>query len=366
MLEILALTLAATHFLVPLTYYLYAKTKWLPRSWGLRIDENYRPRVTIIIPTYNEAKLIRGRLDNIYEQDYPRELMKLVVIDGASTDGTVEIVKDWASRHEDINLRLIVESVRRGKAHALNQALEQVEGEVVVIADVDASWPKETLKNTLKWFADPVVGAVSCLKKPIGSRIKGVEEDYRQYYNVLRIAESKAYSTPIFHGELAAFRTDLLKKLGGFPTDIGADDSHTATKIALIGFRAIIPEDLWVGEIIPNKGYLWWRVRRAQHLIQHFTKTLKTVRQAPKEFRKILLIESFLHLANPLLLPTSATLLIISALTTHSFLATAILTLGFSLLSIKQYRTWIAQQAYLIIAALRNLRSKEIIWSKQK
>ncbi|MEM1924926.1 MAG: hypothetical protein QXH44_07620 [Pyrobaculum sp.] len=72
LLEPLALTLALVHFGVPLAYYLYAKTVWLPKPWNLKFDEAYKPKVTIILPTYNEARLIADRLDNIYAQDYPR------------------------------------------------------------------------------------------------------------------------------------------------------------------------------------------------------------------------------------------------------------------------------------------------------
>ena len=361
----LALILALTHFGTPLTYYHYMKTKHLNKPWNIKTNENYKPKITIIIPTYNEAKFIWNKLNNIYTQKYPKNLIEVIVVDSASNDGTVNLVEKWTSEHRDINLKLIREAERKGKAYALNHALKHATGEVIITADADALWPNKALAEALKWFADPKVGAVSCLKKPAGSKIKSTEEGYRQYYNILRLAESKAYATPIFHGELAAFRRNLLEKLGGFSTDIGADDSHTATRIALMGYRAIIPEDLWVEEIVPNEGYFWWRVRRAQHLIQHFTKSLKKIKHAPKEFRKILVIETFLHLANPYLLLASTTLLIISTLITYSLTALGILALGVALLAVKQYRTWITQQLYLIVASIRNLWSKEIAWSKQ-
>ncbi|MEM1900192.1 MAG: hypothetical protein QXN90_06525 [Zestosphaera sp.] len=60
MLETLAIILAATHFMIPLTYYLHAKTRWLPKPWDLKVDENHEPKVTVIIPTCNESKLIKG------------------------------------------------------------------------------------------------------------------------------------------------------------------------------------------------------------------------------------------------------------------------------------------------------------------
>ena len=363
---ITALVLVVVHFGTPLAYYWYAKTRWLPKPWNIRVDENYRPKVTVIVPTYNEAGFIEKKLNNIYEQEYPKDKLEVIIVDSASDDGTPELVRKWASDHPNVNLKLIEEGERRGKALALNLALKQAHGDIVIIADADAWWSsRNTLKEVVKWFTDPVVGAVSCLKKPADAGVAGVEEGYRRYYNVLRLAESKAWSTPIFHGELAAFRRNLLEKLGGFPTDIGADDSHTASRIALMRYRAIIPEGLWVEETVPNKGYFWWRVRRAQHLVQHFARTLKKIGQAPKEFRKILAIETFLHLANPYLLLASAILLLVSIAITYSLIALSILTLGTTLLTIKQYRTWIIQQFCLIVAGIRNLWTKDIIWSKQ-
>jgi len=53
-LDAAALALAAIHFGVPLTYYLYMKKKYLHKPWNIKTDPNYRPKVSIIVPTFNE------------------------------------------------------------------------------------------------------------------------------------------------------------------------------------------------------------------------------------------------------------------------------------------------------------------------
>jgi len=309
-----ALLLMFTHFCIPLAYYCYLRSRWLSRPWGIRRDPGYRPRVSVVIPTYNEAKLIQRKLDNVVEQDYPRELLEIVVVDSASSDGTADVVRKWIGSRGDVRVTLVEEPARRGKGYALNTVLRYVSGDIVVITDADSLWPsRDVLVNAVSWFADPSVGAVTCIKSPVDKGFAGVEQGYREFYNVVRLGESKKFSTPVFHGELAAFRRGLLLELGGFPIDIGADDSYTATLIALKGYRAIAVDNALCVELVPRKGYHVWRIRRAQHLVQHFAKVSKHLFRAPKEFRYILLAEAYLHLVNPWLLPVSVVMLLFSA-----------------------------------------------------
>lgn len=363
-LEIIAIVLCIVHFAIPLTYYAYMK-KYLKNSWNIKINANYRPTITIIIPTYNEAKTIQRKLINIQEQNYPRELIETIIIDSASTDGTPTIIKRLIKIQENQRIKLIQEKERKGKAYALNNALKHATGEIIIVTDADALWPQDALTELVKWLSDPTVGAVSCLKRPIQGEIITIEEGYRKYYNILRIAESKAWSTPIFHGELAAYKKHLLRKIEGFPTDIGADDSYTATRIALLGCRTITPETLWCYEMIPKKGYHTWRIRRAQHLIQHFTKTLKIKPSANPAFKKILAVEAYLHIMNPWLLIAATLILMISIIYTRNILPAMFLVTGLILLLFKPFRTWIATQLYLTLAMIRNLWTKDLMWRKQ-
>ncbi|MEM2622840.1 MAG: hypothetical protein QXI35_08265, partial [Candidatus Nezhaarchaeales archaeon] len=79
----------------------------------------------------------------------------------------------------------------------------------------------------------------------------------------------------------------------------------------------------------------------------------------------ILLAESYLHLVNPWILAIATTLLITSSIACQSLLSLTTLALGLSLLALKPYRTWIATQLCLIVGAVRNLYTKEIVWAKQ-
>ena len=368
-LDIAALVPIAIHFGVPLLYYCYLKRVWLSKPWGVKADPSYLPKVSIVVPTYNEAMYIEKKLDDIYRQNYPRDRMEIIVVDSASTDGTPELVKRWAEKHPDVNLKLVEEPVRRGMVLALNYVLKnfRINGEITVFTDVDAFWESDTLKKIVKYFADPRVGAVTASIVPENSSQYYLESSYRNYYNVLRVAESKIHSTPVHNGALVAFRTELLYKMGGLPEYTGNDDSTPASIIAFMGYRAIQVDDVVVREPI-RKDQLRRKIRRAQHLILHFLKTRRYAKKlgiyrADKKFEKIWRIEWWLHVANPWLLPIATVLLIASAIQ-GSITALTLLSLGLALLALKLYRTWILQQLYLIIGALRNLWTKDIAWKK--
>ena len=363
--DIIAITLIVIHFGVPLLYYWYAKKKWLPKPWNIKADIKCLPKISIIVPTYNEAELIEKKLDNIYQQDYPRDRVEVLVVDSASTDGTPQKVLEWAKKHPDITVRLIEEPERRGMAHALHTGFNHARGDIVIVTDVDALWAsKETLKEVMKWLSDGFIGTVSCLKIPIGS--KSIEGTYRQYYNVLRIAESKAWSTPIFHGELSAFKRKLLEEVDGFPLGVGSAESLAAMRIAALGYRAIVPGTIVVQELVPQDSYVRWRIRRAQHLILHLVRTLTYVKSYSNVFRKIVFMEVYLHIVNPWLFLLSLVLFLYSTSILQSILGLGSIILGTVLLVFKPYRTWILNQIFLMIAQIRNLRSKELIWRKQR
>jgi len=355
------------HFSLPLAYYTYLRVRWLGRPWGIGRDPGYRPRVTVVVPTYNEAGLIRRKLDSIASQDYPRELMEVIVVDSASTDGTPNIVREWVGSRRDTKVVLIEEGARRGMVHALNYALRFVPGdsEVVIFTDVDSFWDADTLRKVVSYFANPSVGAVTASIEPLEKGLR-TESAYRRFYNDVRVAESKVHSTPIHNGALVAFRKALLDRIGGLPTYTGNDDSTPASLIAFIGCRAIQVDDVVAREPISRNRFMR-KVRRAQHLILHF---LHTKRYAKKlgiyrrtAFDRIWLIESYLHLVNPWLLLASALLLLIETLTLHP-VATTLFIIGIALLLFKPYRTWIESQAQLILATIRNLWTKEIVWRK--
>ncbi|WP_448578974.1 glycosyltransferase [Thermosphaera sp.] len=363
-----AVALILVHFSTPLAYYFYLKTRWLNKPWNIKKDPGYRPRVSIIVPTYNEAELIESKLDDLARQDYPRELVEVIVIDSASTDGTPEKVEEWARRNPGVKLVLLREPVRRGMVFALNYTLRHIseDTEIVIFTDADSFWDRNTLKTVVEHFADSSVGALTASIEPLEASEASKEAAYRGFYNVVRVAESKMHSTPVHNGALVAYRKSLLDKMGGLPTYTGNNDSTPASLIAFMGYRAIQIDDVVVKEPI-LKNRLGRKIRRAQHLVIHFVYTKSYAKKIgvyeKGVFDKIWLIESYLHLVNPWILVISVAFLIVSVMFLHTPSIIALF-IGLIMLLIKEYRTWIETQLCLVIGSVRNLRTRDIAWRK--
>jgi glycosyltransferase involved in cell wall biosynthesis len=103
------------------------------------------PRITIVTPSYNQAPFIRQTVESVLSQDYPN--LEYIVMDGGSTDGTVEILKEYGER-------LAWSSERdHGQAHAINKGLRLATGEVVAYLNSDDLLEPGALHRVGRYFA---------------------------------------------------------------------------------------------------------------------------------------------------------------------------------------------------------------------
>ena len=344
--------LLSIHFGVPVVYYLVARAKWLNNKWGIRFEESYLPRVRIFVPAFNEARNIQERLNNLETVEYPRELYDIVVVDDASSDDTITAVQEWAKSHTRPLVRWLHLESRHGKLRALDEALKQfpTEAEIVVFTDADVSWASDSLRNAVKYFADTSVGAVT---SQLGYSGRTSDTYYRDYFNVIRIAESKRYSTPIHNGSLLAIRNDLLQRFG-LPLFPGSDDSSFGSYFAFLGWRAIQVDDVRTFEV-PSSHNWGQKIRRAQCLLACFLHSkefaMKERDLSDSPFDRIWKVEWWLHVVNPWVLLAAVALLFGELLAGATFAAISLL-LGAVMLLSRTYRMWIVQQIFLIRAAL--------------
>jgi cellulose synthase/poly-beta-1,6-N-acetylglucosamine synthase-like glycosyltransferase len=207
--------------------------------FGLRYGRNIRygssntfvPRVSLIIATYNEEDIIGKKIENILEIDYPKDKLELVFVD-SSTDNTLQIIKNFKEK-SGLNVQILEEKVRKGLASALNLGYRSAKGDVAIKTDCDMVLEKNSIKEIVKYFSDPQVGAVT--GRVIISNECDVEIGYRNIFERLRMAEANLDSTYLFN-PFCAFRKDLIEPVDARSV---ADDAELALKIRKKGYRTV-------------------------------------------------------------------------------------------------------------------------------
>ena len=117
-------------------------------------------RVSVIIPTYNRADLLPTAISSVLAQTYTD--WELIVVDDASTDNTMEVIKEWEAK--DSRIRSISLNINSGgPAHPKNVGVESARGEFIAFLDHDDEWLPEKLKKQVAVFASsPRIGLVTC------------------------------------------------------------------------------------------------------------------------------------------------------------------------------------------------------------
>jgi cellulose synthase/poly-beta-1,6-N-acetylglucosamine synthase-like glycosyltransferase len=123
------------------------------------------PRTAILIPAWNEAAVVGASVDRLMHLDYPRDRLRVFVIDDASTDETPDVARARAAQYPGAVFHLRREVGGQGKAHTLNHGLERVLADdwmqAVLIMDSDVIYATDALRLMTRHLADPEVGAVT-------------------------------------------------------------------------------------------------------------------------------------------------------------------------------------------------------------
>ena len=115
------------------------------------------PEVTLVISAYNEAGVIRQKIENSLALDYARHKLDIVVISDCSDDGTDAIVRTYEAQ----GVRLLRMHERGGKTAGLNAAVPRARGEIVIFSDANAMYDRQVVRHLVRNFADPQTGCVT-------------------------------------------------------------------------------------------------------------------------------------------------------------------------------------------------------------
>jgi poly-beta-1,6-N-acetyl-D-glucosamine synthase len=198
--------------------------------------EKVEPSVTLLIPAYNEAAHIAGKIRDSLRLDYPAEKLEILVVCDGSRDETPAIAQEMADGRR---VRVLNFPNNRGKILTLNDGVRESRGEVVVFSDATALLYPDSLRWLMMNFADPKVGAVSGRYTVIRADEVGIgksEDFYWKYETFLKVRESQLDSMLGAHGHLHAIRRDLYPYP---PPGTINDDYVIPVSVLSRGYRAV-------------------------------------------------------------------------------------------------------------------------------
>ena len=221
---------------------LYAYVGYPLLIWALSLlagrrrqpDDAHRPTVSLLIPAYNEERIIAEKIDNALAQEYPAEKLEIIVA-SESTDRTDEVVAGYAGR----GVKLVSSSVRRGKVANLQRAVPGASGEILIFTDANAIFRLDAIRKLVRHFADPRVGSVSgrLIYRSAGSATPATEEGtYWSFEMMVKRASSRLGSLPGANGSLFALRRGLYMPM----SERRGDDFELPIRVILQGYDSIL------------------------------------------------------------------------------------------------------------------------------
>jgi cellulose synthase/poly-beta-1,6-N-acetylglucosamine synthase-like glycosyltransferase len=171
-----------------------------------------RPSVTVVIAAFNEAAHIGATVRNKLAQDYPADLLDVIVVSDGSTDGTDEIV----CAIDDPRVALLRQEPRQGKTLALNRAVSVACGEIIVFSDANSRYEPSAVSRLVAAFDDPGVGYATgrlIYENPDDTATGGGSGLYMRYENWLRSLETRVGSIVGVNGGIDAVRRHLYQPM---------------------------------------------------------------------------------------------------------------------------------------------------------
>jgi biofilm PGA synthesis N-glycosyltransferase PgaC len=220
------------------TYLGYAGWLWVRAQlspWPVRRAPE-EPGVSVVMVVRNEEQVLESKLRNLLDLDYPPESCQIVVVSDGSTDRTEAILRQHL---HNPRMHVVMNQLSRGKASGLNDALEWVQGEIVVFTDARQKIEPGALRILLENFADPEVGCVSgelMLGDPGAGETRQGMGLYWRIEKYIRELEAASGSVVGATGALYAVRRGLLT---GLPEGTILDDVYIPLQVVRQGRRVV-------------------------------------------------------------------------------------------------------------------------------
>ena len=199
-------------------------------------SENFSPLISVIIPAFNEAKVIGNTLESFLKTNYPKENLEIIVVASGSTDETAAVCEQYQDR---LNIKVLTDSLpKKGKPAALNLGLKHASNEIICIYDADTQLEPNTLQYLIRNLANPEIvatsGPVLVQNWNTNTLTKGIALEYTYLSGTGLYHEIRARlgRTMWVMGRNYAIRKQTLEEFGGWNEDALTEDLHLSAQLS--------------------------------------------------------------------------------------------------------------------------------------
>ncbi|MEI8104201.1 MAG: glycosyltransferase, partial [Candidatus Moraniibacteriota bacterium] len=208
-----------------------------------RFHPDFCPAVSVIIPAYNEERVIIQTIESILKSDYSQ--FDIIVVDDGSTDKTWNVVREKYAEHPTVR---IFTKKNGGKSSALNYGIAQTDAPFLVTLDADTQFQPDTISKLVRHFTDPRIGAVAGNSK-VGNRTNILTKWQALEYIVGQNLDRRAFellnAITVVPGSVGAWRRDAVLQVGGFSSRTLAEDADLTFGIIRHGYRVVYEDDAY-------------------------------------------------------------------------------------------------------------------------
>jgi cellulose synthase/poly-beta-1,6-N-acetylglucosamine synthase-like glycosyltransferase len=199
----------------------------------------YKPKIAVLIPAYNEEKVIERTVRAVLASDYPD--LRVIVIDDGSKDRTLEVARGAFAEEQASGQVLVLTEKNSGKAAALNYGLEYLRDEEIFVGiDADTVIDRRAIGRLVPHFLNPKVAAVAGNAK-VGNRVnlwtRWQALEYITSQNFERRALNTLGAVSVVPGAIGAWRTSAVREVGAYETDTVAEDADLTMALLRRGYR---------------------------------------------------------------------------------------------------------------------------------